>query len=68
MIKIKGVFVNIFNKVESKLGKSFLQQPDGSWEITPGEGFVLFIGDNQVKLVDRLDFSKANLMYGKFQK
>lgn len=68
MIKIKGVFVKLFNKVESKIGKSFIQNPDGSWYSSPGEGFVLFIGDNQVKIVDRLDFSRANLTLGKFQK
>jgi hypothetical protein len=68
MIKIKGIFIKLFNQVESKLGKSFIEQPDGTWRSSPGEGFVLFIGDNQVKLVDRMDFSKANLTTGKFQK
>jgi hypothetical protein len=29
---------------------------------------VLFVGDNQVKIVDRLDFSAKNLQHGRFQK
>ena len=41
--------------------RSFIEQPDGSFKVSPGEGFVASdnIG-NIVKLVDRLDFSFNN--------
>ena len=48
--------------------KAFIQQPDGSYKVTPGEGVVVadHMG-NAVKIVDRLDFSKANFAPKDFQ-
>jgi len=48
--------------------KAFIQQPDGSYAVTPGEGVVVadHMG-NAVKIVDRLDFSKANFAPKDFQ-
>lgn len=75
MINMKRIMVNLFTQVENqiqktggKIGKSFIPQSDGSFALSRGEGFVLFVGDNQVKIVDRLDFSAKNLTTGKFQK
>ncbi len=48
--------------------KAFIQQEDGSYKVTPGEGVVVadHMG-NAVKIVDRLDFSKANFAPKDFQ-
>ena len=55
---IKGVFINKLRKVSS-IG-TFLETPDG-YKVTSPEGFVAVdkIG-NAYKLVDRLEFSRAN--------
>lgn len=50
--------------MESKVGRTFLQNPDGSFAPTKDEGFVLFMGTNHVKLVDRLEFTKINRLRG----
>lgn len=75
MISIKNTILNLFNQIEKqiaktggKIGKALLPQGDGSFALSKGEGFVLFVGDNQVKIVDRLDFSAKNLQHGQFQK
>ena len=75
MINIKNILITLFGQVEDqiqktggKIGKSFIPQADGSFALSRGEGFVLFVGDNQVKIVDRLDFSAKNLQHGQFQK
>ena len=75
MIDIKKYVLDLFSQVEDtiqktggKIGKSFIPQADGTFTLSRGEGFVLFVGDNQVKIVDRLDFSAKNLTTGRFQK
>ncbi len=60
MLLIKNELLNIINDVEDKIGKTFYQAADGSFKAAKGEGFVLFLGSNQVKLVDRLSFSYLN--------
>lgn len=60
MLQIKNELLKLVSEVESKLGKTFYQTVNGSLELAKGEGFVSFIGANQVKLVDRLDFSVKN--------
>jgi hypothetical protein len=42
----------------------FFEDPDGTMIPTKGEGHVVFNGDNQVKIVDRLEFTKVNRMRG----
>jgi len=66
MAQIKEYFLKLLSQVKGKLDnmKSFI--PVGDKFITvPGEGHVLYIGDtpNQVKIVDRLDFSANNFLY-----
>jgi len=50
--------------MESKIGKTFIHNPDGSFTITKDEGYVLFVGTNHVKIVDRLEFTKINRVSG----
>jgi hypothetical protein len=59
MIKIKNIFVMKLSNLRAM--DSFIEQEDGSFLVTKPEGFVAVdhIG-NAVKLVDRLEFSKAN--------
>jgi hypothetical protein len=64
---LKKIF---FNKYSLAIRtKQFLTQPDGTLKVTPGEGFVAVdkVG-NMVKLVDRLEFSKANFAISKEEK
>jgi len=66
MAQIKEYFLKLLSNVKGKLDsmKSFI--PVGDDYITvPGEGHVLYIGDtpNQVKIVDRLNFSANNFLY-----
>lgn len=69
LIQIKGLLVEIFDDVDTslKIGKAFYPEGDG-FKLDKGEGFVLFVGDNHVKIVDRIAFSARNLTLGKFQK
>lgn len=67
MLKIKREFLKIFDQIEGKVGRTFIKNPDGTYDISKGEGFVLSIGTNQVKLVDRLDFSRKNMLQGAFK-
>lgn len=67
MIAIKEIFLKLLSNTKHQLSdmKAFI--PAGDKYITaPGEGHVLYIGDtpNQVKIVDRLDFSANNFKYG----
>ena len=85
MIQIKSILTDVFTEVErqiektgGKIGKAFMPDPAGNGYIaTPGEGFVLFVGDNHVKMVERIrkdpeaigGFSQLNLSgAGQFQK
>ena len=59
LMQIKNIFVTKLSKLRAM--DSFIEQEDGSFQVTKPEGFVAVdhIG-NAVKLVDRLEFSKAN--------
>ena len=59
MVDIKQVFIEKLNKVGGL--KTLLKTKNG-YEVTGQEGFVAIdrLGKNSVKLVDRLQFSKAN--------
>lgn len=59
-----------FNKYSAAIKtKQFLTQPDGTLKVTPGEGFVAVDkSGNMVKLVDRLEFSRANFAISKEDK
>jgi hypothetical protein len=69
LIQIKHLLVEILDKVDTtlKIGKTFYPEGDG-FKLDKGEGFVLFVGDNHIKVVDRIAFSGRNLTTGKFQK
>lgn len=57
--EIKKIFITKYtNAVKSK---QFIAQPDGTLKVTKPEGFVAVdhVG-NSIKLVDRLEFSRAN--------
>lgn len=65
MVKIKYHIVNVLSFLDSKLtSNAFFRLPDGSYSKTKDEGFVLFLGNNQVKIVDRVDFTKMNRLVG----
>ena len=64
---LKKIF---FNKYSTAIKtKQFLTQPDGTLKVTPGEGFVAVDkSGNMVKLVDRLEFSRANFAISREEK
>lgn len=64
--QVSDTILNILYELESKVGKSFVKLPDGSYQLSRGEGFVLFHGDNHAKLVDRLDFTRSAKLYSKY--
>lgn len=67
MARMKEEFLKMLSTVRGKLDNMKAFIPVGDKFITsPGEGHVLYIGDspNQVKIVDRLDFSANNFLYG----
>lgn len=64
MLKTKNILLKIFANLDSKIGKTFIQNPDGTFVKTKDEGYVLFVGTNHVKIVDRLDFTKTNRQFG----
>jgi hypothetical protein len=64
---IKKMFINKYNSAIRT--KQFISEPDGSLKVTAPEGYVAVdhLG-NMVKLVDRLEFSKANFAVSKGDK
>lgn len=64
--KIVDTVLDVLYSLETKLGKSFVKLPDGSYQVSRGEGFVLFHGNNHAKLVDRLDFTRSAKLYSKY--
>jgi hypothetical protein len=64
MAVIKYIILNVLSSLDSKIGRTFVQMPDGTLVKTKDEGYVLFVGTNHVKIVDRLDFTKMNRQVG----
>jgi len=64
MAIIKYIILSILSNLDSKIGRTFMQMPDGTLVKTKDEGYVLFVGTNHVKIVDRLDFTKMNRQVG----
>jgi hypothetical protein len=56
---IKKIFIQKYNNAINS--RQFLAQPDGTLKVTQPEGYVAVDHEgNMIKLVDRLEFSKAN--------
>jgi len=68
LLSAKNIMVKLFNNVEKKLGKTFVVDRKGDFSIqaVKPEGYVLLNGPNMVKIVDRAEFSKNNLLYSPF--
>lgn len=61
----KQIFINKYNNAVYKT-KHFIDSEDGTLKVTSPEGYVAIDRDgNAVKLVDRLEFSRANFLIGK---
>lgn len=61
----KQVFINKYNNAVYTT-KHFIDNEDGTLKVTSPEGYVAIDRDgNAVKLVDRLEFSRANFLAGK---
>ena len=65
--QIKKIFIQKYNSAINT--KQFIVQPDGTLKVTAPEGYVA-VDDtgNMVKLVDRLEFSRANFAVDKDKK
>jgi hypothetical protein len=65
--EIKNVFIAKYNNAIKT--KQFIVEPDGSLKVTAPEGYVAVDkSGNKVKLVDRLEFSRANFAVPKDKK
>lgn len=65
--QIKNIFIKKYS--DAVKSRQFITQPDGTLKVTKPEGFVAVdhIG-NSIKLVDRLEFSRANFAIPKEKK
>jgi len=65
--QIKNIFIKKYS--DAVKSRQFIAQPDGTLKVTKPEGFVAVdhIG-NSIKLVDRLEFSRANFAIPKEKK
>jgi len=68
LFSLKTLILKIFDNVEKKLGKTFVVDKKNDFEMiaTKPEGYVLLNGPNMVKIVDRAEFSRNNLLYSPF--
>jgi hypothetical protein len=68
MFSLKILLFKIFGNVEKKLGQTFVVDKKNDFEMiaTKPEGYVLLNGPNMVKIVDRAEFSRNNLLYSPF--
>jgi Family of unknown function (DUF6267) len=65
--EIKKIFINKYNTAIKT--RQFISQPDGTLKVTAPEGYVAVDHEgNMIKLVDRLEFSKANFAISKEEK
>jgi len=65
--EIKKIFINKYNTAIKT--KQFIKQPDGTLKVTAPEGYVAVDHEgNMIKLVDRLEFSKANFAISREEK
>jgi hypothetical protein len=59
LAEIKKIFIQKYNNAINS--RQFLAQPDGTLKVTQPEGYVAVDHEgNMIKLVDRLEFSRAN--------
>jgi len=59
LAEIKKIFIEKYNNAINS--RQFLAQPDGTLKVTQPEGYVAVDHEgNMIKLVDRLEFSRAN--------
>lgn len=68
LFSIKILLFKIFNNVQKKLGQTFVVDKKNDFQLiaTKPEGYVLLNGPNMVKIVDRAEFSRNNLLYSPF--
>ena len=69
LFSIKNLLVKLFDQVERKLGKTFMVDRTNEFSIkaVKPEGYVLLNGPNMVKIVDRAEFSRNNMLYSPFK-
>jgi hypothetical protein len=67
LAEIKKIFIEKYNNAINS--RQFLAQPDGTLKVTQPEGYVAVDHEgNMIKLVDRLEFSRANFSIPKEKK
>lgn len=66
-LQIKQILLKMFNRIRSKVGKTFVVKGDGLQVARP-QGFVLLTDNGVVKLIDRIQFSRNNFLYGRFRR
>lgn len=68
LYNIKVLIIQLLDGLEKKLGQTFVVDRKGDFAIkaVKPEGYVFLSGENMVKIVDRLEFSRNNMVYGRF--
>jgi hypothetical protein len=68
LLNIKKLIIHLLDNLERKLGKTFIVNRKNDFDIqaVKPEGYVFLSGDHMVKIVDRMEFSKNNMLYGRF--
>lgn len=68
LFNVKGLIIQLLDGLEKKLGGTFVVDRKNDFEVkaVKPEGYVFLGGDNMVKIVDRLEFSKNNMLFGRF--
>lgn len=69
ILSIKGLIFKLFTNMENKLGKTFMVDKQNDFQLiaTKPEGYVLLHGPNMIKIVDRVEFSRNNMLNSPFQ-
>jgi hypothetical protein len=60
VVEVKMMIIKKLNKLSKY--KTLLKKSEGGFEAVNDEGFVAIQGNNVVKLIDRLEFSKNNFV------
>jgi len=68
LFSIKNLMIKLFDSVEKKLGQTFVvdRKNDYALYAVKPEGYVLLNAPNMVKIVDRAEFSRNNILYSPF--
>lgn len=68
LYSIKNLIIALFDNVEDKLNNTFVVDRENDFQLkaVKPEGYVILNSPDMVKIVDRLEFSRNNMLYSRF--